>query len=475
MSEPIVWENIPKSQSDPQTIGEAIAEGVNVHNEDIEAHMAELQSLEAHRTNNIVDHPAESVVNDKLAARSRAYIAIVDPESESDYDSIAAAIEYAHDNGGGNVLISPGEHYIVGNTTLYNDVNLYGVDRDTCIVHTGATSDDLLVFDWSTPIAKSSQIIEGLTFVNGGEGVFTGVGDPVTQSSDLYVRECTFSGYYTHFLRTPEYTNFIHCLMRYGADGGILASSTVRLYDTDCMPSTVNTPHVCIGFDYVTGGETFLELYRCYVAGRSGYNNTLFVGAPISGLEIYDSDILYWTGNSAGSGLNKLLNNLITLSSSGYVEFDIPGAICNFNAIVGGSGNKIRLTSLANECRILFNFIDTLITNSGSANVILWNGVSSFTVLASSATAMSLGLNNMVQLTPNSTRTLTTTVPPAGTERIIKILTSGSTSYTLTFGSGFKSTGTLATGATSSRIFIIRFVSDGTNLIETSRTGAIVA
>jgi hypothetical protein len=55
------------------------------------------------------------------------------------------------------------------------------------------------------------------------------------------------------------------------------------------------------------------------------------------------------------------------------------------------------------------------------------------------------------------------------------ILTSGSSSFTITFGSGFKPTGTLATGATTNRVFVVGFISDGTNLYETGRTAAMVA
>ncbi len=55
------------------------------------------------------------------------------------------------------------------------------------------------------------------------------------------------------------------------------------------------------------------------------------------------------------------------------------------------------------------------------------------------------------------------------------ILTSGVSSFTLTFGTGFKPTGTLATGTTSARVFVLGFLSDGVNLYEKSRTVAMVA
>lgn len=53
------------------------------------------------------------------------------------------------------------------------------------------------------------------------------------------------------------------------------------------------------------------------------------------------------------------------------------------------------------------------------------------------------------------------------------VTTSGTSNHVLTFGTNFKSTGTLATGTVSGKVFTVNFVSDGTNLNETSRTTAM--
>ncbi len=88
---------------------------------------------------------------------------------------------------------------------------------------------------------------------------------------------------------------------------------------------------------------------------------------------------------------------------------------------------------------------------------------------------MAFGTNTSIKVTPTATATYTTTVPAAGTHCHMVILTAGSSSFTLTFGSGFKPTGTLATGTVTSRVFVVAWISDGTNLYETSRTAAMVA
>lgn len=99
----------------------------------------------------------------------------------------------------------------------------------------------------------------------------------------------------------------------------------------------------------------------------------------------------------------------------------------------------------------------------------------SYATRTTGATAMALATDNVVKVTPNATATYTTTVPAAGTRCSVIILTSGTTSYTITFGTGFRSTGTLATGTTTARLFVIDFISDGTNLLETGRTAAYAA
>jgi hypothetical protein len=95
--------------------------------------------------------------------------------------------------------------------------------------------------------------------------------------------------------------------------------------------------------------------------------------------------------------------------------------------------------------------------------------------LANGATAMGLGTNDSVKVTPTANATYTTTVPVAGSRRTILILTSGTTSRTITFGTGFKPVGTLATGTVTARVFAISFLSDGVSLYETGRTAAMVA
>ncbi len=95
--------------------------------------------------------------------------------------------------------------------------------------------------------------------------------------------------------------------------------------------------------------------------------------------------------------------------------------------------------------------------------------------LADNTLAQNYAVNKATMLTVTAARTLTTTVPPASCEAFTIILTSGTSSFVITFGSGFKPVGTLATGTTTARVFVIHWISNGTVLYEAGRTTAMVA
>jgi hypothetical protein len=97
-----------------------------------------------------------------------------------------------------------------------------------------------------------------------------------------------------------------------------------------------------------------------------------------------------------------------------------------------------------------------------------------YVTLANDTLAQALATNINTQLTVTAARTLTTTVPAAGVQCSVTIVTSGTASFVVTFGTGFKPVGTLATGTVTARAFVVSFISNGTNLRETSRTAAMV-
>lgn len=66
MSLPL-WGQLEKAVDDSQTIEQAIAEAITEHEEDPTAHQGSGESLEAHKTEGVLDHPPGSVLADKVS------------------------------------------------------------------------------------------------------------------------------------------------------------------------------------------------------------------------------------------------------------------------------------------------------------------------------------------------------------------------------------------------------------------------
>ena len=67
------WGDLPKNQIDDQLITEAISEAITAHEQDPTAHLGAGESIDMHRTNEILDHPAQSIVPDKLSPVNPTY------------------------------------------------------------------------------------------------------------------------------------------------------------------------------------------------------------------------------------------------------------------------------------------------------------------------------------------------------------------------------------------------------------------
>ena len=68
MSLPI-WGLLQRALGDPQTIDEAITAAIVAHEEDPTSHLGAGESLQAHKNDNVIDHPQGSVLGDKYTNR----------------------------------------------------------------------------------------------------------------------------------------------------------------------------------------------------------------------------------------------------------------------------------------------------------------------------------------------------------------------------------------------------------------------
>lgn len=96
-------------------------------------------------------------------------------------------------------------------------------------------------------------------------------------------------------------------------------------------------------------------------------------------------------------------------------------------------------------------------------------------VSASNATSLDCSKGDVFTYVPTENTTITPKNIAPGQRISIQFTTSGTSSFTITFGTGFLTTGTLATGTTNAKVFVVCFEADpsGSSLRETSRTTAM--
>jgi len=472
MADPVTWEALPKSQADSETIAAAINAAMASHNLDPHAHMEAGASLAEHRASEILDHLEESIYNDKLRVAARAYVAIVDPSSDVDFATVQEAHGYAVTKGGGSILITQGDHYITGEFLVSSDVNFVGIDRDTCRVHAGATAADVVRYPQTPLGSQEISTWQSIGIVDDGNGFmkYDTAEDP--GENWLVFDDCKFSGQGKYCWAATFRIIVRNCDIELaGTVGAFQCGLQLELNNNHIW--TANVAGTSKLFTD-TGGhfEDWIRMINNYGDGDGSVAYKLFNNASSGQI---------WMGNRFGVITDTYINIFsgVMVANQMYnqstTQFEIRGSgnTITGNTIGSNSTNPILIPSGNDENIVTGNKLTVGLDDQGTNNLCENNGPeASYLVVANTTTACNFRKNKTVELTPNSTRTLTTNVPAKGTRRCLRIKTSGTTSYTLTFGTGFKTTGTLATGTTTSRQFIIEFISDGTNLIETSRTAA---
>jgi hypothetical protein len=215
-----------------------------------------------------------------------------------------------------------------------------------------------------------------------------------------------------------------------------------------------------------SGTDLVNERMRITNEGNVGIGTT----TPLAKLTISgDANTTYFIG-AGGGGLNRGLR---------FTSALVGAQNSKLHQISAGSGVEdngiLTFATNENERMRISTAGNVGIGTTTPATTLDVNGQISgkFTNVGTNVAAQALATNHVSQVTISANTTLTTTVPPAGSTATVIIVTSGTTSRTVTFGTGFASTGTLATGATADRRFVVAFVSDGTRLLEVSRTTAI--
>lgn len=190
-----------------------------------------------------------------------------------------------------------------------------------------------------------------------------------------------------------------------------------------------------------------------------------FAVAGVSSTDINDSTSIgrtILTAASAAAVRTALgLGDLATLSSITVSQISDPGSLSIASSQINdATADGIALLTAAD--------VDAQRTALSLESVL--------SLAPSSTISATPGKATVLTLTPNQSATinLSTTALPDGHRFTLVVTTSGTSSYTLTFGTNFKTTGTLATGTVTAKTFSISFVYvAGIGAVETSRTTAM--
>lgn len=464
------WGAMGESVTNPQTVMQAIAQGVDAHNNDPEAHLGPSQALQSHRAAEVIDHLAESVVNDKIQRAARAYVAVVGSGALGDFNNIQAAVAYATGLGGGTILIMPGTHYITGVCNVPISINFEGVDADACEIVGDYAAGNYIEVKSDT---RTNQMTQQFTNVKirGSAG-----GTIIVSTSDLEAGQkiifdrCILGGGGTYIDALSTNIEMRDCRIECNTSAAIKSTGELKIISCTAALATAGVKGKLAARDTTGGDVLYLHIRDSTLAGVAIGGVPWIDGTGLEDFTIKNTEIQNWDTTPLNIAPQIMIGNYITIASgktfkTGYSE----GSIC-------WVGNNIRGTVEIQSLRCVFvgNVMDTIPVGTYADNIMRLNNYELPTVTRTAATtALDFRTAEVVKLTPNSTRTLSTTIPPAGSRRTLLITTSGATSYTLTFGSGFQTTGTLATGTTTARTYAINFVCDGTKLIEVSRTAAM--
>lgn len=365
------WATLPRTIDDNTTIDQAIDTAIQEHLADAMAHVGTDESLEVHRTADVIDHPAESTVNDKIKYYARRFSAIVDPSSEVDFDTIESAITFVNAQGGGTILLAPGTHYLSGAVELPLNIIIEGAATFGSIISCSVDDGKFFYPEDAGTITSERFGFRNIAFDNGIDGVFDGNYGSPSSTGLLWLDSCTFL--------TDELgldVGYVNCLFEdvsYSNAGGKFCISKSVVTMNGCSIGETSGTTGTIAIEVPSGEECQLECIDCYFycagsAGSKFFNN-------VGGMD-------FRCNNSYFQGLNWsscqfqvfiFAVNHVILSSSGYVNLDQTRSMFVNNTISSGSGNRVRLTSNASKSIVVANNVGTAITNSSASSQVSLN------------------------------------------------------------------------------------------------------
>jgi hypothetical protein len=283
---------------------------------------------------------------------------------------------------------------------------------------------------------------------------------------------------------------------RVHANGDIVTTGKMTVGSDLTINGVLNSAATTFALINAANTVTAFNAARSLTLGYTGTNSVtvnFVTGATASG---QTKTINIGTGGNVSSSTSIVLGSqqggAVTVASSllSYPNAPVTTSAATYYYMeTSGSAGLIQRKSLANT-------VSEIVTNASVATAMgiassslvtltdsqaltnktfdkLTDSIAPSYVNIATTAVLNFTASSTLKVTPTDNVTVTATVPAAGTIARLLVLTSGVTSRTITFSTGFKVTGTLATGTVTAKYFAMTFISDGTQLIETSRTAAM--
>lgn len=188
-------------------------------------------------------------------------------------------------------------------------------------------------------------------------------------------------------------------------------------------------------------------------------------------------NLLVRAGN--GFGNNKLGGPLDLRDGLGTGASGGGGIVFKVSA-VGASGSDLNPYTDAGSIAfddaatndVIFSFLGDFSASGAVSGLFVRS--ESVTLTPGATVDLDAALGDFFELTPDQNTTITASNITAGRTVTLTIITNGTTSRTITFGSGIRSAGTLSTGTVDGKRFVVTLSADSSlNLNEAGRTSAL--
>lgn len=380
MSDPI-WNNLHKTLDDQTTIEEAIDAAVGTHNDDPQAHLDVNQAVEVHRDNNVADHPAESVLNDKIHHEARSATAIVGGDDPENYNTVEDAVAFIASVGAGKVKVLPGVYTLNSFVELDATINIEGTDPEEVEINTDYNAGNYFFLPTYTAGEPRTQRISNIRVVNANDyGIRTSTNSSMADLR-LVIENCELLGMGNKVYTSCGRTVVRDCLIEATDDRAFVMRNILELENTVLRPhSTSDSPRFMSNFtstvidyqvilkntEFLTDSAATPNWWSNSDDMRFTIDNCLFENAPELATFLSNQKII-------NSRFNGRVDQVLNLSNLHQVTTE--DIVCTNNIIISAGSNQctVRLGSQTVDSVVTGNIISDCIQDSGTNNVVANN------------------------------------------------------------------------------------------------------